>query len=554
MARRMKAFWGSVKQSARIAQKQALIKKKQLTDLKSIYTQIGEYVYTNQIGSEQMADRFAAIATLDASVQQKRQHQELGASATVADKAKHAATITKDRAAVEVLLLRRKGLLADLGEALCAYDVEDETFANLKNQAQGVEAEISQLQQEALSLEQEATGLAKKPALMGGIALLGILVLAGAIAGIRSGCARSGKAGSEQFTAGISNELADMKRDRDAAELQASKDQLEELQRQQRRETEAQQEAKRLEVENQQELAVQEQKKLAKEARDEQVRKTEALKKEQQEEQRRIASVEERQDREAEQLRREADGEARRLTEEAEVQKRQSAEQEAKAKKELRLAKEKADRAAYAKQVFSAINIKPRIYLSRTVQNSGAKIEVRGKDWSTIAKLHQDGNWLVLINHLLNQSYADCPDKGEVDEAAYRLNTYGLYIVCRTTLRNDPQGMRLYMLHFAADSGPDAGSSETVFASDDWTTHPDGNGYMTGWNPKELEGVILHGQWVGPAFEQDTRNINAKWLSEKRALQARRDLGEITEAVYNSQVVELAQRTRKATIEWARQQ
>lgn len=136
---------GTIKSSAELAKKQALIKQRELVDLRSIHTKLGEYAFTHGIGREQLPAQFQQIASFDTEIESKRIHPPLSATATIIDKARHGANIVKNRVMIEAILLRRKNVAIDLGRSLCAYDVDDQTITDLQKDAQRIEEEITAL-------------------------------------------------------------------------------------------------------------------------------------------------------------------------------------------------------------------------------------------------------------------------------------------------------------------------------------------------------------------------------------------------------------------------
>lgn len=188
-----KSFMGSLKVSAEIAKKQSIIKKREITDLKAVYAKIGDYAFQNQINRDQLTEQFAAIELLDTEVEKKRTHEAVADTATLADKAKHTATVTKDRAAVEALLLRRKSLVTELGRILCGYEVEDKTVQGLQQDAQNIGTEIEKLKADVLELKRGVSGIAKRPFLAVAIAVIAFCVVIGSMVDQESDRSRSGK-------------------------------------------------------------------------------------------------------------------------------------------------------------------------------------------------------------------------------------------------------------------------------------------------------------------------------------------------------------------------
>jgi hypothetical protein len=503
-----KSFMGSVKVSAKIAQKHALIKKRELTELKAVHAKLGDYAFQNQIGRDQLTEQFAAIESLDAEVQKKRTHDAVADTATVADKAKHVGTVAKDRAAVESLLLRRKGLIAELGRALCGYEVEDETITGLQQEAQALQSDIDKLKAEASELEQGVSGIAKKPFLAGAIAVIGLIVIIGALAGLKSSCSRSGQIKratreAHQVAADINREAASMQKEMLDLEMQMKKEQLEEAERRKLQQAKSELERKQRELELQRERAEREEKRLA------------------------------------------ADLERKQEAEEREQQKAIASQERHEADKRQRI-QEQADRKELAHTLFGSIALTPPFYPSKTVAASGAKMEVRGKNWDSIKALHQKGDWLALMNLLLGQSYDEYPEVRQVESAVRKLKDYDLYILCRTTLR-ESRGQELWLLTLPISN------YEVVDGSGSWKAHPDGIGYTHEWSPSHGGGIVLFGDYYNQ-YGGQVRKINDAFRKGKSALDEKLKLGEISSATHGERLAELLNKCYTAAVTWARRQ
>lgn len=88
-----------------------------------------------------------------------------------------------------------------------------------------------------------------------------------------------------------------------------------------------------------------------------------------------------------------------------------------------------------AEKFFSSINLNPNIHLSSFLTKSGAKVEIRGKNWDKIKILHQENNWLELINLITGEEYKNYPSEKIIKDAAKKLRDYRVYLLCLTDLR-----------------------------------------------------------------------------------------------------------------------
>ncbi len=162
--RRLAGIWNkfcaSLKKSSQAVKLQAQVQSKEHIELKRLYTKLGEYAFSQNIGRDKLTDIYAAIDKLDSEIEQKRSHESLSESASLGEKAKHAAVLAKDRTAVEMLLMRRKGLIADLGRNLNDCEVSEDTVAKLQKDIQRVAGEIADLRRQLKEYGDETKALA----------------------------------------------------------------------------------------------------------------------------------------------------------------------------------------------------------------------------------------------------------------------------------------------------------------------------------------------------------------------------------------------------------
>ncbi|HRV30152.1 MAG TPA: hypothetical protein P5169_00465 [Kiritimatiellia bacterium] len=571
-----RSFIGTVRISAEIAKKHALLKKLEMSDLKGVFFKLGEYAYKNNIGRDSFTERFAAIDELDAEVSQKRQHDSLGETATLGDKAKHAAIAAKDRASVEAMLLRRKGLIAELGSALLENEIHDETVKQIQTEASRIKSEIATIQEELSDLDKQVTGIAKRPFLAGVLGVICLILTFLVFSGVKAGCSYSSQINraardADKVASRFNKDSLAVQKKMAAIEMQMRAEQLQESERIKLERAKSELQEKQRQLEMQRELAQREQDRIAKERQrqlemqqerelreKERIAKEEQRQRELQQEQERLEQerITKEQQRQLEIQREQAQREEERRAEELRIQEeaaanerqRQLEEQTRRQQERAKRIQDQSERASLALERFSKISLEPNFYPSKTINNQGAQIEVRGKNWDQIKSLHATNSWLELINILLDVKLTEYPEADQIEEAADKLLNYQLFILCRTRLREDGNN-RFILLTL----GPGYNDYDVVGVSTKWKAHPNGIGYTHPWSPSYGGGIILYGEYWRQ-FRSQIDRINATYRRGKDGLDERVKLGEITPAMRAERFAELVKRAHAAAVAWAIQQ
>lgn len=543
---KIESFFSSLKQAGEIAQKQALLKKKEMLELKDVYQQIGKYAFSHNIGREQLPDCYNPIDELDAQVQEAGRRESLDDTATIADKARHTAGRTKDRLTIEALLIKRKGLLAALGGIIACYEVEDETIVKLQKQARQIQLEINELKNSIERLQSETSFLARKPYLTGALALVGIFLVIGMVSGLSNGCG----------DAADRSEIQALEKENLATQKKIAQEEL------------AAEKARKLEEEKdaaeqkKQELK-EKQEQLAERQRQEAEARASEEEKKKREEDRKRKELEKQQALLAEQQRRDAEAKAR---EEA----KKKAEDDRKIERQQKAAQEQKDRQAMAEAGFSAINLYPKVYMSKYLEMSGAKIEFTGKNWNKIKELHGKRDWLGLINLLTdtplennppasprrkphgsgqlpppNDNPNEYPPSYLIERAIKALNSeYELYVICRTTLKQDDYENKFTLITIDTDG--------RITPHAKWELHPDGGRYVVRSSLKNLSELayVFYGDMTNTAFGTITDSLN----DGLNALKEKHSMGEIDDDTLKARKEELFKRVRSQLINMAKTQ
>ena len=546
---RIESFFSSIKQAGAIAQKQALLKKKEMFELKDVYQQIGKYAFSHNIGREQLPDCYNPIEELDAQVQEAGRRESLDDTATIADKARHTAGRTKDRLTIEALLIKRKALLAALGGIIACYEVEDETIVRLQKQERQIQLEINELKNSIERLQSETSFLVRKPYLTGVLAVVGIFLVIGMVSGLSNGC--GGAADRSEIQAMEKENLATQK-----------KIAQEELAAEKARKLE---EAKEAAEQKKQELK-EKQEQLAEQQRQEAEAREQAEEKKKQEEEKKQKALEKQQALLAEQQRREAEAKAR-------EEEKKKAEEARKIEQRQKAVQEQKDRQAMAEAGFSAINLEPKLYMSKFLESSGAKLELTGKNWNKIKELHGKRDWLSLINLLTdtplennppasprrkfhggeipppNENPNEYPPSYLIERAIKTLNSeYELYVTCRTTLKHDNYENRFCMVTVEKDG--------TVGVFDNWVLHPDGGRYTRKCSIQDLNGIgcVFYGD-VSDFRQKTALGAIENTLGDGlKALKEKHSMGEIDDDALKARKEELIKRACNQLINMAKTQ
>jgi hypothetical protein len=497
MSENKKSFFDSVRLSALIAKKQAVLKKMEASDLREAFFKIGNAVLNRGTDLDQLSEHHKAIIDLDAEIEKKKTHVTLSETATIYDKAKHVTVCAKNRSVLEALLLRRKRLIADFGRDICNYEVDDKEITTLQDEVKRLEKSIQDGRAEVDALKQQVSGLAKKPFLALGIVGIVLILVIGAVAGLSSSFSESGQI--KRATREAERDSADMQRQMLEIEVQIRNEQLAEEER--RRNERAQRELEG----RQRELVRQQQ-----QAERDRLRETELERAAQQRRETQLAAEE------------------RRLADE---QKR---------------VQEQQDRAILAETRFKEITLKPNFYPSNSLLKYGATVEIRGQGWEEIKHLHESGNWLGLISFLLNQNHVDYPDARQIERAVDNLKRKELFILCRTTAQNTGES-RIVLLTLLVSS------RSAVSSSTSWQPHPDGIGYTHSWSLAHSGGIILYGHYWNE-ISPHVRRLNEAFSGRVSTLNNQRRLGEITEETHRERLSETIMRSHAEAIAWAREQ
>ncbi len=167
----------NIKASSIIAKKQIQIKNLKFSELKKIYFNLGEYAINNKINNEVIEDYFIKIDNLDKEIQEVNLTVPIAEDATVGDKAKHAATIAKNKATSKILFVKKNKLITETGKAVEEIEINDDNIILFQKEIKEVLNNIDILEKEVEVLGNESSGIAKRPFLVLGIIIFVVIAI-----------------------------------------------------------------------------------------------------------------------------------------------------------------------------------------------------------------------------------------------------------------------------------------------------------------------------------------------------------------------------------------
>jgi hypothetical protein len=221
-------------------------------------------------------------------------------------------------------------------------------------------------------------------------------------------------------------------------------------------------------------------------------------------------------------------------------------------------------------RLFGSISLDPVkcITLSKSLREGGASVELRGKNYPALQRLHENRDWLGFINYLLKDTNAPAkslPDEHLIRKSKDLMNSQ-LFMLLKTDREYAgpyDQGPTLVVISFAvspdrqryAGEGYDrtkdrnpVGSSQ-IGAVANFEKHPDGIGYIARWSPScglSVVGVVDRKAVRGLLARQSETLTNLD-----RTLKKKFDLGEIDEEGYEAKMTQEIVRMFDESLKWA---
>lgn len=483
-----------------LAKKHSRMKALDFFELPAIFNEIGAITLENGIGQDVFRHTYDQIQKIDEQVSELRSTNAPHATATVSDRVKMAGVTAAKSAKAEAFLGRRKKLVTALGESVYAVPEfhSHDALAEAIARAGGLVSQKNQVCKELKSIGERKT-------LLGNTRRLAIVVLVllstVAVAWIgkelvspyRNSSVAQQSGTASQVLADLNSHLAEARQKRAKIKQQLKDNQLTTAKREELGKAERQ---LRLE-------------------------------------QARLESQRERQ-----------------------IAKDKMAEERAKRAKEsiLQEEQEQTDRLAFADRLFGGISLDPskRIALSDSLKRGGATLELRGKDYTSLKRLHEARDWLGLINLLAKvdgRHYHELPTSGVI-ESVFKRGFYHnqLFVLLRTNQEYGGRGSSLQAVSFPFNEDRTF-LYYSGLISRSFTRHPDGIGYLAEWSPADSYTVYF----VSKGHEDDQYIYRLEQnLGEFRDnLEAKLNLGEIDEETLKLRMVAEVSRLYEEVLSWA---
>ena len=542
------SIWSRLGRSASIAKKQALLKKLTSLDMPSADVAIGTKAQGVGIGKDYYKHLYESVDRIDAAIAAKRVPIKAEVHATLTDKAKLATVNAKNRAEVEVLLLNRKRLLAELGKHLREEPETDPSLAAEVDAARQVLARVASTEKEIASLSAAVPRLLRRPFFATGVlmVLLWLVYNSGSIKSfydhwsIERQIARQSQEASaeaarlkleaERVALQMKLEVAKRERDREVQHAQRELEVKQEEMEREKRDREALLEVAQIQEEREKRDIEEALKFSQEQERREAELRAEEMEREKRDREAAVNEAQEQERREKELL-----GEQMVMREEM---KKKTAEEAAQAK--IAHATEQATRARLAADKFRTF-LPPKVVLCNSLKQQNATVELSGKLSKPITELLKKSDWLGLINLAVDKQYEELPGVEEMDSALNNLMNTEFKILLRTSLA-ESNDRRLYVISFSGEGS--SVSSYSVF----WDKHPDGIGLLHSWRPEDGQVVIVLSNWEQIKF---LGKVQDSIRSQEEALKQKCELGEIGENAVQARMAEIRDAAYKKVFNWA---
>jgi hypothetical protein len=513
MAYASTTFFEKVQTSAKLAAAQARLEKLTRIDLSSALGTLGELAYDAGVNRARLHEPYEAIVELRRKIDLLREVPDIEEGAGMVEKTKYQANKGKRAIEIEQLLHEQKGLFRQIGEAVSsAQDVPDSLQSPL-NSVRAKRLEIAQVESEIELLRSKVSGVLARPARILGVT--GILILC--FVGWNLAMPRY-----DRWRAAESARKQTKIAEEDVAKYRAES---------QRMEIESLGRRKQMEEEKRIAAAELEKERLAQKLKREEENTARALAKEQLEQQ-------------LERQRKLADEKKKMEADTAKVEKEEKRAQDEKSARIAAIAAQQ-DRKTLASKLLSELSLSPpKVVLSRSLEQAGTTIEMRGKNIEKLRELQQSGDWLGMLSESNGRRMDMFPDALSIESQVSMLRRARFKILLKSDFQKT-QDANLYLITF-----PDR--YRVVGKSNHWERHPDGIGYFHEWTPEDGPVIIVFGNYkTADPFLVETEVMYSK---ELRGLDQKKDLGELTNEAFSSSVTALRQHAYQAISKWATEQ
>lgn len=484
-------FTEKIQTSAKLAAAQAKLEKLKRVDLNAAFAKLGEAAYQISFQGPDLQSKYDAIEKLNQQIGALREAKPVGDDAGMAEKAKRQLKKGKQAVEAEGLLHKQKNLFKEIGEVVALMEGIPPDLQQNMADLSAKQLQIAQVIDEIESLRSRVSGIFAKPGKV--IAVVGVVLVLFVAWNFMVPRYENWKAGQEAS------------KQQKLAEAEIANFEMESLQRR-----------KKMEEEDRIATAEREKERLV-----------QKITREEEEVARALAAERTRQERTLDEERRRMEAEAKRVQEEQNARIAAAAAQQ--------------DRAALAAKLLAAVPLLPEIALSHRLQQVGTSVEMRGENVELLRELQEKGDWLGLLGVLDGRQMLEYPDARHIESRVSRLQKSSFKILLKTQFQ-ETRSAELYLI-----TSPDHYS--VVDYSTSWERHPDGIGYLHTWRPEDgpVIAVIGNDETAGNYL----RKARAVYYEEMRALNQKKDLGELTYESFMASVTELRRRAYQDITQWA---
>jgi hypothetical protein len=482
--------------SGKITGAQAKLEKLRRMNLPTAYRKLGEAAYSIKFDGSTLQEQYASIDTLKQQIDDLKKSPVLDGDATTMDKAKQQGTKAKQAIEAERMTHKLNGVFEAIGATVSQLPMVPDSLQDGLQQVRMIEQQVEATGKELEELRGKVTGVFARPSRV----LIPAAIAIALFVGWKTIVPRYQSWKYE----------AEAAKDQKIAEAQIAGYEAE---------------SKRLEMEG-----MQADKKMREQARVEAAqRELEKLAEQLKRQERETVAELERERAEQERELERARAEAERGADLAKRERDKMIEAD-KAKEAAKIAQ--ADREALASQSLSVIPLTPSSRIAGNLAQIGASIEMRGKNIDKLIKLQADKSWLEMLAEMSEIPLSEYPDANKINREVDGLWREDFQILLKTRFK-ESRNAELYFVRFPK-------SYNVMDYSQSWTVHPDGIGYTHRWSPEDGPVIIAIGNYK--SVGEKLRNMQNGFSSEMRALQDKKDLGELSEDAYETSLKALHKR------------
>lgn len=224
---------------------------------------------------------------------------------------------------------------------------------------------------------------------------------------------------------------------------------------------------------------------------------------------------------------------------------------------QLNAEKEQDDRRTIAERFFGGISLNPadNVLLSKSLQKMKATVELRGPKYPTLKRLHENKDYVGLINFLLERNpkvNTDLPYASAIEDAFKRLgakDTMKMLVKVDHSFGDSFATPKIFYLQFPISIDKTHCYYRSLHYGTIMERHPDGIGYLRQWSPSD--GLTI----VGVSIEEESSKFYHGLLSRLRevitTVETKEKLGEIDSEAGQDRIKEEMVKLYDEAARWA---